>query len=517
MSVDRNFDGVNQKLQSFPLFAEMDDYEPVEYELGLFYGTEKLPADSQPRPSYVSVEAVSTGDVLVSQGELTTRFAVVVEGSVGSYHADSQSGTDLFVTHAEGDWFGEVSAISHQPSLTTLRAETDSLVVTLDQRLFKKLFLEDEGFKERIDEVYADRSLLLHLRVAPLFAGLSKRELLAVKEKAEFLRLEEEAGGEVIATEGEDADAFYLVRGGAVKCYTEVNGRQRVLAYYMGNSSFGEHAIATLDRRWPGTYETMTWTDLVKIPRDVFESVRQENPQTHQVLTNTANLILGGDPEQLERLFRKRVSQDEIDVMVYKESIKGGNALVIDKDRCIRCNACVEACASVHDDRTPRISKIGTQVSSHDVLITACYHCSVPECMASCGYGAIRRDSQGTVVFVYDNCVGCASCVESCPYDVIRITDPLVNHTVMAASKKGTGLLQGLMGLFKKRVDPTNAQPAERSAVPSEVMSFANEQNEVQAKAIKCDRCAGLPFEACVYNCPTFAIERRKPEELFKA
>ena len=40
---------------------------------------------------------------------------------------------------------------------------------------------------------------------------------------------------------------------------------------------------------------------------------------------------------------------------------------------------------------------------------------------------------------------------------------------------------------------------------------------EVMAKAIKCDLCAGLPFEACVYNCPTYAIDRRRPEDLFRS
>jgi ferredoxin len=37
----------------------------------------------------------------------------------------------------------------------------------------------------------------------------------------------------------------------------------------------------------------------------------------------------------------------------------------------------------------------------------------------------------------------------------------------------------------------------------------------IAGKTIKCDLCAGLPFEACVYNCPTTAILRREPQSLF--
>ena len=38
----------------------------------------------------------------------------------------------------------------------------------------------------------------------------------------------------------------------------------------------------------------------------------------------------------------------------------------------------------------------------------------------------------------------------------------------------------------------------------------------VNGKTIKCDLCAGLPFEACVYNCPTTAILRKEPQSLFE-
>ena len=47
------------------------------------------------------------------------------------------------------------------------------------------------------------------------------------------------------------------------------------------------------------------------------------------------------------------------------------------------------------------------------------------------------------------------------------------------------------------------------------VVSIGGERSKVDGKVIKCDLCAALPFEACVYNCPTSAIHRRRPETLF--
>ena len=40
---------------------------------------------------------------------------------------------------------------------------------------------------------------------------------------------------------------------------------------------------------------------------------------------------------------------------------------------------------------------------------------------------------------------------------------------------------------------------------------------QAHAEYHKCDRCEGLPFEACVYNCPCNAISRRAPSEVFGA
>ena len=55
-------------------------------------------------------------------------------------------------------------------------------------------------------------------------------------------------------------------------------------------------------------------------------------------------------------------------------------------------------------------------------------------------------------------------------------------------------------------------------AVAGETMRSAGAGGKLTAvagKTIKCDLCAGLPFEACVYNCPTTAILRREPQSLF--
>src|SRR6185436_13973199 len=127
-------------------------------------------------------------------------------------------------------------------------------------------------------------------------------------------------------------------------------------------------------------------------------------------------------------------------------------------------------------------------------------------------YGAIRRDAEGLIRFVYDNCVGCSMCVSACPYGVIRYTPP-PGSAPLVPKENFLETIPFLGNLFKKSAPATaEAVPAE-AAKPEQALSARGEK--VQGKSIKCDLCAGLPFEGCVYNCPTSAISRVNPADLF--
>ena len=46
----------------------------------------------------------------------------------------------------------------------------------------------------------------------------------------------------------------------------------------------------------------------------------------------------------------------------------------------------------------------------------ACNHCSSPACVANCPTGAMYKDDDGTVQHDDEACIGCQTCVNSCPY-----------------------------------------------------------------------------------------------------
>lgn len=494
-------------LLALPLFADVDDelLGGVRVEAEIADGNYEWEEGATPRDGFVCFRELSDGDVLATQGELTTQFVVVLRGAVqcvqGRAGADPYHHRDL----RAGDWFGEISTLSDSPALASYLAVGDALVATLDARLFKRLYAEDDTFRERIDAGYL-ANLALHLRLSPLCKDLDDQALAQLEADAELLSYED---GEVIFEQGAPCDEVFLVRTGGVACFVERDGGERTLAFYKGNATFGEHALLSQDSAWTASYRTLMQTSLIKLPKAAFAALASD---ARAGLTRAANRLIGADDVLAAERgeagdIGPRSVLDELFVMVERESVKGGRALVIDQKRCVRCNMCVESCESVHDDGIPRLSKVGTPVATNEVLITACYHCETPQCMLSCEYSAIRRDAQGRVRFEYDMCVGCAGCIDGCPYGVIRLIEK-------KPPPQPTSLLSKIPVFGKLFQAPAEPPPAEDAPKPRSV-GAGGKVSPVGGKTVKCDLCAGLPFEACVYNCPTAAIVRKEPQSLF--
>jgi Fe-S-cluster-containing dehydrogenase component len=102
--------------------------------------------------------------------------------------------------------------------------------------------------------------------------------------------------------------------------------------------------------------------------------------------------------------------------------INGTQAMLIDLDRCVRCDDCVKACASTHGGN-PRFVRHGPTFD-HWMVANACMHCRDPVCMIGCPTGAIHRhEAAGVIVINDDTCIGCGTCANSCPYSNIRLVE----------------------------------------------------------------------------------------------
>ena len=92
--------------------------------------------------------------------------------------------------------------------------------------------------------------------------------------------------------------------------------------------------------------------------------------------------------------------------------------LVLDLDKCTRCDDCVRACADAHDGVT-RLVREGLRFDKY-LVATSCRQCRDPLCMVGCPVGAIRRRNSLEVI-IEDWCIGCGLCAKNCPYGNINL------------------------------------------------------------------------------------------------
>lgn len=112
-------------------------------------------------------------------------------------------------------------------------------------------------------------------------------------------------------------------------------------------------------------------------------------------------------------------------------------AMVVDVQKCIGCQACTVSC--IMENAAPENS-FRTVVSIYEVkeenrcgtymLPRLCNHCANPPCIPVCPVGATFQRKDGVVVVDGDRCVGCAYCVQACPYDA-----RFINHETGKADK----------------------------------------------------------------------------------
>jgi len=105
--------------------------------------------------------------------------------------------------------------------------------------------------------------------------------------------------------------------------------------------------------------------------------------------------------------------------------------IVADPAKCLACRACEVACALAHadtDDLAEAIFEKGAkpriyiEMAGSLAVPLQCRHCEDAPCVRVCPSGALRRFSAaGPVLIDQEKCIGCAFCVQACPFGVIRL------------------------------------------------------------------------------------------------
>ena len=93
----------------------------------------------------------------------------------------------------------------------------------------------------------------------------------------------------------------------------------------------------------------------------------------------------------------------------------------IDPNRCIGCQACLQACSECDTHRGESMIHLEYVNRSESVqtVPVVCMHCEQPTCAEVCPADAIKRTGDGVVQSARKpRCIACGNCVVACPFGV---------------------------------------------------------------------------------------------------
>ena len=96
---------------------------------------------------YGTTSALDAGIVVVAQGDPMDRFLVVLDGEI-SVEQSHRGRTEQVLTHAPGQFFGDVHSLSGRPSLVSGRMITPGHIVTLNRSALQQLMQNDSELGE---------------------------------------------------------------------------------------------------------------------------------------------------------------------------------------------------------------------------------------------------------------------------------------------------------------------------------------------------------------------------------
>jgi len=406
---------------------------------------------------------------------------------------------------------GEMACLSGSPRTATLKGIKSGEVWELRRNVLDRL-MRLPSHRERLEKDYRDRALGQVLPRAEIFKNIEVSDFQKIVEflrpRITFVRV---SPGQTLFHQGDTADALYIVRLGQVRVgLRRFEGEAKVISRGPG-SIIGEIGLLGLSSKDAGmrvqdldkgiklalegagadlgaaiaagkrtaTCAALDHLEMARLGRLDFLQLVRDFPVVRRRLVEESLRRLRSDKER-NPLLREYVGQG-----LYE----GQSLLILDLERCTRCDECVKACVQQHGTAShgapiTRLLRDGLHFANL-MVATACRSCTDAYCMIGCPVDSIHRGRHGQIV-IEDHCIGCGLCASNCPYGNIFMAPNEHRHF--------------------ETLDPLQSVRTHKMA---------------PLKASTCDLCdaeghLATPYPRCVAACPHEAASRMTGSELLQ-
>ena len=259
---------LTEKLRKFPAFKDLSIISILK-EITFFTEIDESTLELKEISDSIVITEYNSNDIICRHGKLDERFHIILSGKVKAIIPTEDNPRYELFSLRPGDFFGEDLIFSNEPRENTIIAVEDTMTITMTKEVLDRLLSESERIKSLIDKQYIERKLSADLRRISIFTHMSDNRFSEILNKVELLTIPK---GTIVFNEGDEGDAFYLIRNGKVNVTSNVNGEKKLMNILSGGQFFGEISLILQEKR-SATIEISTTADLVKISRNAFMEV----------------------------------------------------------------------------------------------------------------------------------------------------------------------------------------------------------------------------------------------------
>ena len=223
----------------------------------------------------VQLVQLEAGEILFAMGDAGDVLYVVASGEIAVLVPQEVARLK------EGDVFGEIALLAHQPRNATTRATVPSQVLSLDRNLVRDLISGSPELLKVLLRFLRDRLIATLADTSPLFAPFTEMERAALTSRFRFLEVDRNVR---LVEQGKKSTGLFILLAGEAAAVAD----GAPVAHFQAGEVFGEVSLIAASLA-TATVVTLERSFVLQLPRSDFNEVIMTHPQVLEYLGSLAD------------------------------------------------------------------------------------------------------------------------------------------------------------------------------------------------------------------------------------